>query len=874
MTLSSYDWKKAAAQVIDNNTVERAFMDQAYGFLANKAGKLMQDPHRLGFEVVYKNDANTRMVGIFAFRVNDQILYAPVFFLNGEIKGTDLLYRQESKTFVPLNEEWVSYLTEKSSYEPGVPIDKSQFTRINNHVRFEDIAYPPNYKRDKRASELDAVGSEDADVDNDGKTTPTDAYLKKRREVISEKVKDKKADPATIESLGDIDKVIEAAFSKKIPVSVELEESEKDKALAKKRKAVIDNEGKSGSLIRSFLEEDGGAEAIAKLASWMEESFEFTEALVTNIAEADYMPANIKLTKKASIKDEPVLVLFTGALGTAKHTELLKRATDDEKDKEKHPATNKHADKFFSQGYCLWDDRAAKDVIPVYKDHCEDLDMIGDAGIYDILMKDNTFRKAIIGRKSQKDFNSSARYDFPAADMGDSHNIGGVVENIMWNSTSRPMYPEMVVCFMDGEKESDTRQRVYGKFIKDQAQMIRDEDLLKKPTAGKAYRVFDAESGAISAPFHVKSVKDVDGVGNYEIVSMYGCSDPVTVRHNPDQGDTMRTNMSNNFLGHNAYFIPIGTESYREESAGSRTGSGPTSSRPYYSFEYKRISSPDIGSVDNMHDWVMEYVKKATLLHDKDTDTFSMRFGPRDQTDYMPRINLAVKIASAGIHADTVDTMLDETKQSGKTSWYYGDPTMEKLAFPTMQLRDAIFRTETDRDFGVLKQVPQSFVLRTKTESLQTPPQLIGDAYDPGMGVKPDNADTVKKPEMQNQPKQAMSKDQLMTMSPDQIAQFSSSNQLPNVFEHGMVGSLVQVYDSLAMVDKYLPDMEEGLDRIGRILFLFYWKPRDFEDAYGTDDMTNLENQLLSNFKSFGSLVLDLFKRSKKRKTGNVSLGS
>ena len=118
-------------------------------------------------------------------------------------------------------------------------------------------------------------------------------------------------------------------------------------------------------------------------------------------------------------------------------------------------------------------------------------------------------------------------------------------------------------------------------------------------------------------------------------------------------------------------------------------------------------------------------------------------------------------------------------------------------------------------------------------------------------------------------------KDKLMVMSPDQIAQFASSNNLPNVFEHGLVGSLVKVYDSVSMIDKYLPDMESAIDRLGRILFLFYWKPRDFEDAYGTDDMANLENQLLSNFKSFGALVLDLIKKSKKRKIGgNVSLGS
>ena len=884
MTLNSYDWRKAAAQVVDNNSVERAFMDQAYGFLANKAGKLLQDPYKLGFEVVYKNDSNTRMVGIFAFRVNDQILYAPVFFLNGEIKGTDLLYRQESKTFVPLNEEWVTYLTEKNNYEPGVPIEKSQFTRINNHVRFEDIAYPPNYKRDKRASALDPVGKEDADVNNDGKTDSTDSYIKKRREVISNKVKQKKADSDVIETLGDIDKVIQAAFDKKVPATGKMLDpvgkedadidndgvaDKKDKYLAARRKAISENIGKQGGLIRQFLSEDGGLEAIEKLASWMESSFAFTEALVSNISESDYMPDNIKTEKKATHVAEPSLVLFTGGLGKTEHTHLLKQAADETKDPEKSPAVNKHADKFFSQNYYIWDDRANSDVIPVYKDETEELSMIGSPGMYDVLLRDGTFKKAIVAPRTQKEFNGSGYGGSPVSPyMGDNYNIGGVVTDIMYNSTSRPMYPEMVVCFQDGGKESDTRQMVYGKFLKDMGQMLKDGDLLENPTSGKAYRVFDTEAGALSAPFYVKSVKEVDGVHNYEIVPMYGTSSPSVIKHNTDVGDTLRSDLSANFLNHTARFVEVGTENY-EERAPHNSYNVPSDGRTFYSFDHKRISAPDLGTPETLNNWVMEYVKKASLLYDDDTDSYSLRFGSRDQTEYMSRVNLAVKMASAGIHADTVDAMLDATKQAGKTNWFYGDPGMQKLAFPTMQLRDAIFRTEQDRDFGVLRQVPQSFVLRTKTDSLQTPPQLVGDAYDPGMGRKPDdNLGTAGKPEM------GMSKEQLMSMSPEQIAQFAESNELPNVFEHGLVGSLVQVYDSIAMIDKYLPDMEEGLDRIGRILFLFYWKPRDFEDAYGTDDMTNLENQLLSNFKSFGSLVLDLLKRSKKRKLGNVSLGN
>jgi hypothetical protein len=44
--------------------------------------------------------------------------------------------------------------------------------------------------QEKAEKKLDAVGSEDDDVDNDGDTDASDAYLKKRRAAISKSVKD------------------------------------------------------------------------------------------------------------------------------------------------------------------------------------------------------------------------------------------------------------------------------------------------------------------------------------------------------------------------------------------------------------------------------------------------------------------------------------------------------------------------------------------------------------------------------------------------------------------------------------------------------------------------------------------------------------
>jgi hypothetical protein len=88
-----------------------------------------------------------------------------------------------------------------------------------------------------------------------------------------------------------------------------------------------------------------------------------------------------------------------------------------------------------------------------------------------------------------------------------------------------------------------------------------------------------------------------------------------------------------------------------------------------------------------------------------------------------------------------------------------------------------------------------------------------------------------------------------------------------------VVGELVKTYDASAMIQKYIPKMEDALDCLGRLLFLLYWKPDDFKNTYGSDDLANKENEILSNFKSFGDLLLDLIKQTKPERTGSVSMG-
>ena len=87
---------------------EQAMSNLAYAYLKDRAPQLLD--YQLGFQLLEKNEDNDRAVGVFGFKVGPQLLYAPVFFLNGELKGHELLYLKESDTFVPLTENWINYI--------------------------------------------------------------------------------------------------------------------------------------------------------------------------------------------------------------------------------------------------------------------------------------------------------------------------------------------------------------------------------------------------------------------------------------------------------------------------------------------------------------------------------------------------------------------------------------------------------------------------------------------------------------------------------------------------------------------------------------------------------------------------------------------
>jgi hypothetical protein len=91
-----------------------------------------------------------------------------------------------------------------------------------------------------------------------------------------------------------------------------------------------------------------------------------------------------------------------------------------------------------------------------------------------------------------------------------------------------------------------------------------------------------------------------------------------------------------------------------------------------------------------------------------------------------------------------------------------------------------------------------------------------------------------------------------------ELAQMGQQMGVSSLIDHGAVGSLTKVFDAGPFIAEYVEKLEASLDYLARLLFMLFWKPKDFAKMFGTDDLPQLENKLNGVFLSYGDLVLEL----------------
>lgn len=120
---------------------EQAFSSLAYTYIKERAPRLLD--FIVGFQLVDRNEDKTKAVGLFGFKVGDEWIYAPTFFLNGNLKGHELQYLKSQDAFVPLKENWVNFIISRKPHKLGEPSPQDTRQLGGRMPNLRRLALPP-----------------------------------------------------------------------------------------------------------------------------------------------------------------------------------------------------------------------------------------------------------------------------------------------------------------------------------------------------------------------------------------------------------------------------------------------------------------------------------------------------------------------------------------------------------------------------------------------------------------------------------------------------------------------------------------------------------------------------------------------------------
>jgi len=769
---SSYDWKKVASTVLNTDEVEKEFASQAYSTVAQRAGKLLEPAHFLGFELIHANEDKNKLVGIFAFRVDRELIYAPVFFLNGKIKGQELLYRVGPSLFVPFTEPWVKELTKKSNATIGKGQDRSRLNKLPTGADLSPLIFP------RRTNKQASVVLQSSNPTATQEDTVADL----------------------IDSMTSMEK-----WASYIP----------------------------GSLLRQFIVEDGGRPALGYIAELIKSSAICAEAIMQAIdGDMDMLiPPELQdapVVKTASVS-KPLLVLHTGGVKNAS-------------------IKNEDLDSMFKCGFAIEDNRDPDKLTTIYED-AGSWEEISSPGVYNVPVVDADGPvEVVVVHVTHVGGGDSVGSLIPARDYEDD---SASVELGLVFAKPKLTYLEPQYYGM--------RRSVMGKLSSKTVAEVLIPLGDKKPKVNKAYLMFDTRTH--TAASHAYFIKDVSktstGVTAIEIQQInqsYARCNSVNLIINED---APRTDWKLGILNADVIYIPLDLE--KNENNLVRNN------------ETDKVLA-DVPRLMPMSAFVSELARgnfnDSYLAKRKIDDKYEIKVGSRKGIVVFETVKSAAAYLAhdCRIPGAAVMELVEQLVDADKVKFVLGAPENVKAAYGvTTLLNHPQFTTDYDSVLQVPTEAPQSFTLDTETAQPPIREIPLNETWDPSGG------NTVHR--RQTESDDALDLETLLSASPGDIKNLQKSKDLPFAFEHGVLGSMVKTFDAAAVIDKYIPALETGLDRMGRILFLFYWKPQDFEKAFGVDTMADKEQELISCFKAHGDLVLSLRQRNKNEDEGSPSLG-
>lgn len=772
---------------------EQSFASLGWAFIKDKAPRLLD--FMVGFQLVERNDDNTKAVGVFGFKVGNQWLYAPVFFLNGDLKGHELLYIKNQDMFVPMKENWINYIIGRKPHLLGEGSQKDVWQLGALAPNIERLSYPPARSK---------FGSDRLTAEWAKPFLPVLAALRTKQARFLYRHAPhgrtlnlaKMASDISKSGLGDIPCDLAGLIHSDYNVA-----------------RVAWNAYKQFPAIKQAFDTFHGPTFFSAAAQQLYKAAMDTTSRL--IVPADRVPTvrgscdSIIPTEKNAAADKPKVTIVTDDDVAVKNN--LPELTGEEKQQ------------VHNHGYLVKDERSGEEVSIAYNTTTrQSLDNPHESGIYDLLESPGEFGRMLVITKPYT--NAGTNNFCTVIRLGDG-------EKSWLNAHNTALFAKRI----------DLPEEDYQKWFD-------GVDGGGKPEKGGTY-IYLSPTGQGTTPFRVRETYENDRF-------MVDFQDSLDYRRGRNE-NLPKTLLDNNRLSTGCDYVStydaLIVRNSRKDSKLRAIGGELHVPDTFKLFKLKDPpkpkkdsdslipetccgecgSDPKPISPGDLRDVQLLFTEKTArmkLYGDHHEVTITTKTGSDRLSWKSALFNLVTR---HGLREKQAELMLKEAQQHRSAVYRikYADNYPLPGPGPTSPLFPSPEYGSEQRGYNATQAIyPQEdFMPVPGLDSSRTDPRV----YDPFLNITPDSG--------------AM-----------QTAQSASQQGQKEIFDTTMLAGLLKTVRPENQVDRYLGDLMKALDRLGRMLMLFYWHGDDFAEQYGSESQPEMEDSLRNAFESLGDLTLSL----------------
>ena len=847
-----------APESANQKQFEDDFGTLAYQFVNDRAPALV--PYMLGFEVVEKNEDGSKAVGIFGYKIGDDFYYIPAFFLNNQVRGVDMILNKKTNQFVPLTEKWIDFIVNKHSVSIGGPADD----RVRETMRNPDLSFV------------------------------------QRPQIALGKIAEDSAPWTFGEAWQNIKQA--AAHYLKQPEFIEILSGITSAQAGRIEKCA------ESTYVKDFMEKVGGPECMSSFFKAMHEA-DFANAYLTlyKDAEACYtentVNAAIHVDRMKKIAAARPKVRIVDAIEGLHKVAKDEPATNVEEEEDYPLTVEENARQIIEHDFTIEDVRPKEDVSKVTEDKVlvdfeRRFNPPDGPGRYNFVMSDGMVRSGILLNPVM----SPLMDKFGSPRMVVFEDDG----NILACADQR----SLITTEFNEEDDSKSVLSDELKDLYDRAKPMYDIELGE---VSKSYLFIDKKGNA-AGPFRIRHVM-TDG-DDVRFNTCYGvCDDVFTTSASKDLQphygfmDWDLTDRYHDFDGRResepgcemcepcspTESITIGSFSglprqtsigvvipsdwkaielksfpryseYRENESNEDRAKRENKIRAEFS---KAESKYTFGGIFDILKCMREDGVERIKIASDGTDYYVHVLGASRDHGPMNYKSAAVDLVTRfGLRPRRAFNTLAKAASGEPVKLLVGIPSLIEKSAQIGSLVNVAMPApveqlpSTDPYSGVpVYQSPYIDVTHGQFTGVPGLPPEGGMTR--GINIGGEMERNMGGQEIPDEHNDSFASGALpIDEEAKRLAQEAAAAGQRHVFDQAAIGGLVKVYDTANVVDSYIPDFMDTLDRLGRVLFLFYWKHEDFNQRYGSDDVVQMEDSLRNVFKNLGELTLNLKEKS------------